>query len=201
MFGIVLPIVNRSACACWASAAASRADRTNPLSRDTMVPAAIRALEARTFSLSVALMAPRRRGRPCGSRGGAHATDEADGDRAEQQRDPGAEDQPDHGADLGGADRDGDGGAERGAVDVGDDQRDVVDAGSAGPRVEQHGGAPWPGCPPWAGRRSSSARPRPLDADGHRLVEPVDQGRGELPLALESVTWRGATIRTEASWV
>ena len=55
MFGIVLPIVNRSACSCWPRAVASRADRTKPLSRDTTVPAAISALDARTFSSSVAL--------------------------------------------------------------------------------------------------------------------------------------------------
>ncbi len=50
MFGIVLAIVNTSACRAWPSAAASRALRTKPLSRETTVPAAITALEDRMLA-------------------------------------------------------------------------------------------------------------------------------------------------------
>ena len=52
MFGIVLAIVNMSACSETPSAATSRVERTKPLSRDTTVPAAITALEARIRSSS-----------------------------------------------------------------------------------------------------------------------------------------------------
>ena len=45
MFGTVLAMLNTSACSPTPSAAASRMPRTKPLSRDTMVPAAITALE------------------------------------------------------------------------------------------------------------------------------------------------------------
>src|SRR3954447_18401666 len=47
MFGIVLAIVNTSACSAVPRAAARSALRTNPLTRDTTVPAAITALEDR----------------------------------------------------------------------------------------------------------------------------------------------------------
>ncbi|MGY2701186.1 hypothetical protein [Nocardioides sp. HB32] len=53
MFGIVFAIVKRSACSLAPSAAASSADRTKPLIRDTIVPAAITALLARTRCCSV----------------------------------------------------------------------------------------------------------------------------------------------------
>ena len=45
MFGTVLAMLNTSACRPAPSAAASRMPRTKPLSRDTIVPAAITALE------------------------------------------------------------------------------------------------------------------------------------------------------------
>src|SRR4051812_11892569 len=48
MFGTVFAIVNRSACRAVPSAAASIALRTKPLSRETTVPAAIRALDDST---------------------------------------------------------------------------------------------------------------------------------------------------------
>ena len=47
MFGMVLEMLNTSACRPAPSAAASSADRTKPLSRETMVPDAITALEER----------------------------------------------------------------------------------------------------------------------------------------------------------
>ena len=73
----------------------------------------------------------------------------------------------------------------------------------AGPRVQQHGGArPRAGMSTAEGPEivigSSGDR---VDADGHRLVEPVDQGRGEPPAGTGERHRRGATIRTEASWV
>ena len=45
MFGTVLAMLNTSACRPTPRAAASRMPRTKPLSRDTIVPAAITALE------------------------------------------------------------------------------------------------------------------------------------------------------------
>ena len=45
MFGTVLAMLNTSACRPTPSAAASRMPRTKPLIRDTIVPAAITALE------------------------------------------------------------------------------------------------------------------------------------------------------------
>ena len=50
MFGTVLAIVNTSACSAVPRAAASMALRTNPLSRETTVPAAITALEDSTLA-------------------------------------------------------------------------------------------------------------------------------------------------------
>ena len=57
MFGIVLAMVNRSACSWLPSAAASSSERTQPLSRETTVPAAITALEASTWRCSDAVIA------------------------------------------------------------------------------------------------------------------------------------------------
>ena len=48
MLGIVLAMLNTSACSCAPRAAASSAERTKPLIRETIVPAAMTALEART---------------------------------------------------------------------------------------------------------------------------------------------------------
>ena len=44
MFGIVLAMLNRSACSEAPSAATSRAERMNPLTREKTVPTAITAL-------------------------------------------------------------------------------------------------------------------------------------------------------------
>src|SRR6478672_8175354 len=108
MFGIVLPIVNRSACSPRPRAAVIMKARAKPLSRETTVPAAITALEPRIFWLSCAVMQlssspsgracrttwwrlpsrPRAPGRPDPAR-------QAQGDGSEEQGDAGAEDQPD----------------------------------------------------------------------------------------------------------
>ncbi len=49
MFGTVLAMVKTSACSWVPSAAASRVERTKPLSRETAVPAAMTALEESTL--------------------------------------------------------------------------------------------------------------------------------------------------------
>src|SRR4051812_18207485 len=114
MFGIVLPIVNRSACSPRPRAAVIRKARAKPLIRETTVPAAITALEPRIFWLSWAVMhlsssmtgpawcapwwGPASRPRAAGR---AHPAHEAYGDGAEEQGHAGAEDQPDHLAELG----------------------------------------------------------------------------------------------------
>ena len=142
MFGTVLAMVKMSACSDRPSAAASRVDRTKPLSRDTTVPAAITALEARMpacslsgvggeiGSGSVTSSSPAGRQRVGGrvdhgqdlggSAAAAHPAEQPDQDRQEQQADTGADDQPDHHTDLGRTDRQLVGLAERVAVDVGE---------------------------------------------------------------------------------
>src|SRR5215210_761773 len=112
MFGTVLPMLKRSAWSTLPSAATSSADRTKPLNRDTTVPAAITALEERIRDSSVDsaggwwVM-----GCSCGSRP-SYPAHQAYDDRAEQEGDPGSEDQPDHLAHLCRPDRQGCAGSE-----------------------------------------------------------------------------------------
>src|SRR3569833_1230734 len=66
MFGIVFAMLNTSACSAVPSAAASRVERTKPLSRETTVPAAITALDPITEGWAACrpLIGPPRRIRP-----------------------------------------------------------------------------------------------------------------------------------------
>src|SRR5688500_15155698 len=121
MFGTVLARLNSSPCRPLPSAAISRAERTKPLIRETTVPAAMTALEDRIFwSLIVGVPFPETRAeRSSPFEWGASCAldpdppDQPHRDGQEEQPDPDPQDQPDHLADLGGADRQRGGGAER----------------------------------------------------------------------------------------
>src|SRR4051794_14796950 len=121
MFGIVLAMLNRSACSEAPSAATSRAERMNPLAREKTVPTAITALFARTRWRSSSGRSSSKALTGCSRpRCGAEPPEEPDHDRAEQQGHPGAEDQPDDVADPVGADRQRVGGPQRRAFGVGE---------------------------------------------------------------------------------
>ena len=91
--------------------------------------------------------------------------------------------------------------AERRAVLVGDHQPHLVDAEPGGGHVEEQPG-------PGAGGEVEDVGVgdlegpvgRGLDPDGHRLVEPVDDGGPSVPSSLERVTEGGATTSMPASW-
>ena len=61
MFGTVLAMVKTSACSWVPRAAASSVERTKPLSRETVVPAAMTALEESTLVSRWLTRPPRRR--------------------------------------------------------------------------------------------------------------------------------------------
>ena len=101
-------------------------------------------------------------------------------DRSEQQRDPGAEDQPDHLAHLGRAHRQLGGGTERSSVLGGHDEPDVVDPELGRGRLQEERAPATGGDLEDLGVADRERRVRPgLDAHAHGVVEVVGDGGGE----------------------